>query len=74
MSSASGPWQPLSRQDLDTVAIYQEVILLCIPCYLGAVAAQFAVPEDLRMFLLLQKPGSDSNYELTPCPADRVRA
>ena len=51
-----------------------EMILLCILCYLGAVAAQFAVPEDLRMFLLPQKPGSDSNYESTPCPAGRVRA
>jgi hypothetical protein len=53
MNRAREPEQSLSRQDLYTVAIYQKVILLCILCYLGAVVAQFAVPEEFRLFLIL---------------------
>jgi hypothetical protein len=41
----------LAREDLRAIATYQKVIILCILVYVLAVAAQFLVPEGLRLFL-----------------------
>ena len=43
----------LSRDDLRSVATYQKGILLCILAYLLLVVLQFALPPDVRFFLLL---------------------
>jgi len=59
----SKPWEPRSRRkkysdelsvaDLRQIATYQRGILLCLVLYAGLVMAQFGVPPDARMFLLI---------------------
>ncbi len=43
----------IDRADLRSIAIYQKGILVCILIYLIAVAAQFAVPRELRLILVI---------------------
>lgn len=43
----------LSREDLTSVATYQKIILYCILAYLCMVGAQFAIPEEMRIYLAL---------------------
>jgi hypothetical protein len=43
----------LSRTDLRSIATFQKGILVCILLYFAAVIAQFALPPELRLFLLL---------------------
>lgn len=42
-----------AREDLRSVATYQRYIMLCILVYLGAVIGQFAVPQEVRLFIAL---------------------
>ena len=42
-----------NRRDLKAVAVYQKGLILCIFLYLIVVAAQFAIPPNLRPFLAL---------------------
>jgi len=43
----------LTRQDLYNIAVYQKAILVCILVYVLAVIAQFALPQEARLFLAL---------------------
>jgi len=43
----------LRREDLRAIAGYQKGIIICILVYFGAVVAQFALPPDARIFLLI---------------------
>ena len=36
---------------MPAIAMYQKAIILCILVYLGMVVAQFAIPEQMRIFL-----------------------
>jgi hypothetical protein len=40
-----------SSDDLRSIALYQKGILVCLLCYLGAVVAQFAIPQELKLVL-----------------------
>jgi hypothetical protein len=40
-------------EDLRAIAGFQKGIILCILIYIGAVAAQFAIPEEYRLFLYI---------------------
>ena len=42
-----------SRDDLRRVAVYQKGILVCILIYFVAVFGQFALPEQVRLFLAI---------------------
>lgn len=42
-----------TREDLRSVATYQRYVMLCILIYLIAVIGQFAVPQEMRIFIAL---------------------
>lgn len=44
-------FQRVRREDLRTIAGNQKGILICILVYLIAVAAQFAIPDEMRILL-----------------------
>ena len=47
----------MDRIDLRSIAVYQKGILVCILIYLATVAAQFALPPELRLFLAIPAIG-----------------
>src|SRR5262249_6099838 len=53
LSEATSMPKDLSKADLKSVAQYQKVILICILVYILAAFGQVAVPDTLRLFLLL---------------------